>query len=404
MIKKLVRYVYEYYRYGGFYPWLASHISRGLLPIAVYWSTHFYVPIPMPIGVIVTAVSVFRCLWAIFRHLSGMLAARSIYADILVSDDLLTCTSWKVISIKLAERGILDMPSAFGGEKEALSRVLADVSALLPTTTMGVDILRRALHRSLRASINLRISLVIEALKEFVMYPFGVLERLSFLLMMNIPLIYSSPSHVVSRVFYPTIIYTLRREHEMEFEASEAFSRIEPMANDYLSQFPSPLLDAVYRLLRVPLFVLAGYLLYIRHFEFLVPCIVLLGIVSDVSSPGKKDPSALFVEVNSRFRAVDAVALRDCLMNEHMTRHGIMMAREIVSIFLAPMIALTMISMAAEIYETALRKIIIVDGVDGWLFSTRVYRHVTMFDDEGLSRSTRDMMYEFDGLLNRVEI
>ena len=408
MIKGLTRYVYEYYRYGGLYPWLAAHISRGVLPITVYWAigaTLFPVPSTAIIGAVISVVMATRFMWAIFRHLPGMQTARRIYSDVSVTDDLLACTPWQTLAIRLVDRGILDVDSSFGGEVESLSRILVDASSHLPSSGLGVAILRRGLHRSLRGAINLRFALFIEAIKEFVMWPFNTLERITEMIVTHLPRLYASPGDVMLRVFSPTVIYTHRGVHEMEFEARVYFDAAETMANDYISQFPSPFLDTIYRIIRVPVLVMAGYFLWCRWFEALVICIIIFGIVGKVSSPGRLDPSILFSEVNKRFRCDDAISLRDVLMEKVMMRRGWYLIVELCAILASPILPLMMMSKASEVYDVALRRVAIIDGDAGMFCSSRVYRHLTMMDDlRGMSMSTAQMMDEFDGLMARAEV
>lgn len=407
MIKGLTRYVYEYYRYGGMYPWLAAHISRGILPIATYWMTILILH-PTPhmaiIGAIISIVATARFLWVIIRHLPGMSTARSIYRDVSVSDDLLACSPWQTLAIRLVDRGILDVDGAFGGEVESLSRTLVDASAHLPTTSLGVTILRRSLHRSLRGAINLRFSLFIEAIKEMVMWPFNTLERVTEMIVVHLPRLYASPGDVMLRVFAPDVVYKYRGVNEMEFEARVYFDGLEADANGYLSQFPSPFLDTVYRIARVPTIIVAGYLLWCRMFETLVVCIIIFGIVGKVSSPGRLDPSTLFEEVNRRFRCDDAISLRDCLMERAMMRRGWYIMIELGVILVSPILPLMMMSKAAEIYDVALRRVAIIDGDAGMCMSSRVYRHLTMMEDIRCSVSTAQMMDEFDGLMARADV
>lgn len=409
MIKGLTRYVYEYYRYGGMYPWLAYHISRGILPISVYWAIClFFYPSMMMMNIsggIITIAAAARFLWVLIRHLPGMRVAMGIYADVAVTDDLLACTPWQAMAMRLVDRGILDVDSSFGGEVESLSRILVDASVHLPSSSVGVGILRRSLHRSLRSAINLRFALFIETVKETILWPFNVLERMTEMIVTHLPQLYSSPGDVMSRVFTPGIVYTHRGVNEMEFEARVYFDALEKDANDYLSQFPSPFLDTVYRIVRVPTLIAAGYFLWCRWFEALVVCIIIFGIVGRVSSPGRLDPSLLFSEVNRRIKSNDAISLRDDLLGKLMVRRGYFIISEAFSIIIAPLIPLMMMKHATEVYDVALRRVAIIDGDAGMCISSRVYRHLTMMDDiRGMTMSNAQMMDEFDGLMARAEV
>jgi len=407
MIKSLVRYVYEYYRYGGLYPWIAAHISRCILPISVFWTIAIIAQheIIIAVGIIITLVSISRMLWVIIKHTSGMLHAKKIYDDCNLPANLLTCTPWRDVASRLVDKGILDVDASFGGEVESLSRAFVDAAEYLPTSTTSLDVLRRSLHRSLRSAIPLRFSLFIEGCKETILWPILTLERLSDIIVNMLPLIYASPREIVAYTFVPTIPFTHRGVHEMHFEATTNFDRLTGDVNAFLAEFPSPLLDTVYRIARVPFIILAGYFLYHRLFEPLIICIVVFGVISNVSSPGRMDPTILFETVNARFRADDAVHLKNMLMERYMRRRVIQIIIDIAAIIFAPIMAWSMMSESSIIYDVCLRRISIIDGEVGLCMSTRVYRHVTMLEDtRGMTTSEMMMFDEFNGLMGRVEV
>lgn len=426
MIKSLVRYVYEYYRSGGIYPWLATHISRMLLPISVYWTVYVLavgmwtdVWIGIAIGTILTTIAVARFFIILAKHLSGMMAAMAVYKAAGVGTDIMSCTPWRDVADRLVDRGILDVNSSFGGEVESLSRSLVDISAMgLPTTALGITILRRSIHRSLRGAIPLRFSLFIEAVKEVMMYPINLLERLTDMIISIAPIVYSSPGELMRYTFRHTIVYEYRSAHEMHFEAEAYFDELTATANAFLSSFPSPFLDTLFRIVRVPLIILAGYLLYSRLFEALVFVVIIFGVINKTTTPGRLDPTATFEVVNRRFKAADAAILRDLLITGRTADHadrqggqrGPLMRRkstniiyEVVAIFFAPFIALSMMRSSHEMYDVILRRMAIIDGEVGMCTSTRVYRHVTMMDDTrgGMTQSEMFMFDELGGLMER---
>lgn len=355
-------------------------------------------------GIIISFIVAARMMVVIIKHLQGMIDAAKIYSDIGIPTDIMICTPWRDVAVRMVDRGILDVDSSFGGEVESISRAFVDAKDYLPSTRVSIDILRRSLHRSLRSAIPLRFSLFIEGCKELVLWPINTLERLTDIIIANAPVVYSSPRELIAYVFRPTIVYTHRGIHEMHFEASAYFDKLTTDANIFLSEFPSPLLDVVYRIIRVPVILAAGFFLYHRMFEMLVVCVTVFGVISQVSLPGRLDPSAIFEDVNRRFKADDANHLRKVLGNV-MRRRAIDVIIELMAIIISPIMAWNMMSDARVIYDVILRRISIIDGEVGMCMSTRVYRHVTMLEDtRGMTTSQMMMFDEFDGLMGRAEV
>lgn len=418
-LKQNIRFLYDYYRYGGLWPWLSSNLCDFCMPLI--YSSFIYLFLAGPEVSIYLLFMIFPLMDSVYvflnfmRRLPGILFARKIYGDIGVPDPLIKCIQWPNISLKLMDANLLETETDFGAFNAAIDCILIDSfnASIVPNdiTDIGIGILRKILHRSIRGNYHVTKGTIVQLVFEILFWPYLVISRVFALVTKYGPEIYFSPVSLLLRDFRPSMFYRHRGYYELEFETSKRLGDLTGTARDFLNEFPSPLLESIGRLIAN----IAGLPAIYFALTFNVKGLIIVATVLIASRTavgkvsGSYDPCHNYSVLAGKFD-LDRDAVQDGLQFflTEMPRKYYLLIFEVLTILLAPLYCIHFLTICSDLQLLLGKKIITIDGSPGIFCSTRNYQHTSysrsgdgLMDDPWLTRSAMDFEKEFGSVIRR---
>lgn len=410
------RNLYDYYNAGGLLPYLSDRIVRALLPLVYgaplfliedsrFWIIFFF---PM----IESMIHIFRTA----KELPGILTAKKMYSLINIPDDLLRCTPRPIVSLKFKGVGIIDDEQDFGSIPGSLDSFMIDISnaGLIPANVPRpvLNVLKMSIHRTLRANMTVKMSLLIQILLELVLWPCRVFGGLLAILVEYVPEFWNNPSSLMRRKFRPSIMYKFRGYYELEFETIGRIKNQEKEIKEFLDEFPSPILESVSKFISGLMVIPAIYLIINGPwsvFSGLVALITILYISNNLTDKHSYNPGPISGKIAKKFKLNpdDIIGIRDFVLEET-NRTFVDIIMSILGIVFMPFFLMSLLQMSQDMMEVISRRVYSLEGTSGLFCSTKDYRHIAysrqdtdlpqMMDDR-LSES----LAEYSEFLNRTD-
>lgn len=418
-LKQNIRFLYDYYRYGGLLPWLASNLCDFCMPLI--YSGFIYLFLAGPEVSIYLLFMLFPLMDSVYvflnfmRRLPGILFARKIFGDIGVPDPLIKCIQWPNISLKLMDANLLETETDFGAFNAAIDCILIDSfnASIIPNdiTDIGIGILRKILHRSIRGNYHVTKGTLVQLVFEILFWPYLVVSRTFALVTKYGPEIYFNPVSLLLRDFRPSMSYRHRGYYELEFETNKRIESLTGIARDFLNEFPSPLLESLGRLVANVAGLPAIYFALTFNVKglIIVATILLASRTAIGKTSGSYDPCHNYSVLAGKFD-LDRDNVQDGLQffMAEMPRKYYLLAFEILTILLAPIYCIHFLTICGDLQLLLGKKIITIDGSPGIFCSTRNYQHTSysrsgdsLLNDPWLTRSAMDFEKEFGNVIRR---
>lgn len=420
------RYIYDYYKYGGFYPWLSKSLLGISIPIfygsMIGYLFFMFIPdyiLTLSLLAIPVTKSI-HCLFIFLRRLPGMLFARKIFNDINIPDPLIKCTQWPNIAIKLTDKKYFSREREFGSLQASLDCLIIDLylAGICPTdiTDTGIQMIKSIIHRSLRANYHCRYSIIIQCMIEIILLPYNIFSRFLEIALLLAPKFYKEPGSLITRAFRPSIKYRFRGYYELEFDTDAKIMSLEGTARKFLNEFPGQGLEIISEWLSgisgVPLI----YFLISWNLQGIIILSSILYIIHSLSPrvSGSYNPGPLYKPIADRFELPrDSPESGLEFLSKEMPRFLVSLFFNMISIIFAPVYCLHFLGIAEDIQSVISKKVVNDNGSPGVICSQREYNHIAFSDpDEGnqtdylndqwLSRSTMDFEKEYADILSRA--
>lgn len=413
---------YEYYKYGGMMSWVANYITDICMPLSYY--VLFYLLLPRDCPIIVPMIAAIfplieslRATMSFFRKLPGMVTAKKIFNErVGIPDNLIRCTHWRNVAIKLADSKILESEKDFcvspGSIDSAIIDLFLENSIPDDITTVGIELLKAIVHRTMRNNCSVRISIFIQLTIEVITWPYSLFSRIMNVVTKTLPEVYSDPSILFTKVFRPSLHYRYRGYYELEFDTKIRMAAINKVLNDFLSEFPSPGIDVLFLVAKN----IAGVSLVVFIWYWNTKAVILLVTVLAVLNrrnyvSGNYYPHKTYNDIADRFSLDrdNPIKGRDFCMKESSLFIKVLLD-EIFGAVLVPVYCLLLLRYSIDIQSVVTKRLIPINGVPGIICSTRVYKHVAFIEsneyyfggDNWIYRSTQDLEREYSSLLKRA--
>lgn len=418
-VKQNMRYLYEYYKHGGLWPWLATGICNFTMPL-IYGSMLYMFLVGPKISYYLLILifpamdSLYMSFW-LLRKIPGILFARKVYSDVGVLDEQLKCIKWPNIAAKLMDNGLIENETDFCAFNVAIDCLFIDSFNLglipLDITENGIDILRHIVHRSIRGNYNIYKSAVLQTVFEILFWPYLIISRVFAIVTKHGPGIYFKPGSLISRDYRPSMMYRFRGYYELEFEMTRKLSTLRENAQEFLDEFPSPLLESTARFITNISGLLAIYCVLIGHISWLVIIATILVMAGKLSgrASGGYNPCNHFATIADRFELNrdDPQTGLNFLVKE-MPRRCYLLFFEFITVVFAPLYCIYFTTIAADLQLLLGKKIVTISGEPGIICSTKNYQHTSyaaditdFIGDPWLAKSTYDFEKEFGATIRR---
>lgn len=259
-----IRYVYKYYQSDGATAYLSSVLLDIIRPTCtwaiIYWIMTLilqnYFPesqqnIPysdyMLISSIIPAIDVLVTLIIMGKKLPNIARASDLFAKIGVPDDFMKCARSTEIAHKLASADYINHEFEFFGMALASDHILIDLadSGTMQQNicTHELNILKKVICRSLNGSSTMA-TFLLYIIRSLLMWPFSIIIGAFSWVISHAHYLKDQPGFIIARSWSPWATYKYRYYYETENETDIRLMSAEMLAKEYLSEFPSPILEA----------------------------------------------------------------------------------------------------------------------------------------------------------------
>lgn len=423
-----IRYLYDYYKYGGLLPWIIYNVCNIFMPIVFtgitgYIMTQNHGIIEAYLGNFLFAVLLLPVANSVHsfihfaRKIRGMLYAKNVYSSIEVGDNILKCIKWPNIAIKLMDKDIIEHEFEFGSLPASLDAVIIDIfnrGYLRKSISLcEIDVLKNSIHKSIRGNYDIKYSLFVRFAVELLLWPYFVFSRLMNIVTNVCPKFYMNPSLLLARSFRPSMYYRYRGYYEFEFETTKRLNAATESVHKFIAEFPSPLLEACSKLTAGIAGIALLWSIFLRdlHTASIIVGVLFTANMLSGRQSGGYNPYTNYASLAEKFDLDPENPLAGLsFFSDEMPREFWSLLIELFCIIFMPVMCLYLFTVSGDIQALIGKKVINESGEPGIFSSDRVYKH-TAFDNETemidtlidpwLEKSIVDFKREFSDMVAR---
>lgn len=252
-----IRHVYKYYQSDGATAYLSSILLDIIRPTCTWALMYWIMTLVLPennnaaeymlISSIIPAIDILITLLSMARKLPNIARASDVLQKIGVPDDFMKCARSTEIAHKLVNADYINHEFEFFGMALAADHILIDLADLgtmsMDTCGNELDILKAYTHRLLMGNSG-GVTFLLYVIRSTVMWPFKIVIGLCSWIISHAHYLKDQPSFIIARTWSPWATYKYRYYYETENETDIRLTSAENIAREYLSEFPSPILES----------------------------------------------------------------------------------------------------------------------------------------------------------------